>query len=184
MGPNITINSAGVTITSSGVHQTAKGNEPVSGLQHFEFIVGSVSGAFPIFGIANAAAALNAYELGDDNNSLGIFSSNGLVLLGGTTVGSAGFSLTNGDVLGIEVDTGAKNIYFMKGATRSSAFSYAAISGSVFPALSLVSPTSWALAHFTNLGDGLHPLWLNAVQLYLFPNVKAWLRAKMAAFWP
>lgn len=37
---------------------------------------------------------------------------------------------------------------------------------------------------FTNAGDGLHPVWTGAVDTYLYPNVLAWARARMAEFWP
>lgn len=36
----------------------------------------------------------------------------------------------------------------------------------------------------TGLGDGLHPVWTGAVDTYLYPNVVAYARARMAEFWP
>jgi hypothetical protein len=36
----------------------------------------------------------------------------------------------------------------------------------------------------TGLGDGLHPIWTGAVDTYLYPNVLAWARARMAELWP
>lgn len=31
--------------------------------------------------------------------------------------------------------------------------------------------------------DGLHPIWSGADEIYLFPNVRTWLRDKMTEFW-
>ncbi len=31
--------------------------------------------------------------------------------------------------------------------------------------------------------DGLHPIWAGADEVYLYPNVRTWLRAKMTEFW-
>lgn len=36
----------------------------------------------------------------------------------------------------------------------------------------------------TNGADGLHPIWTGGVDTYLYPNVLAWARARMAEFWP
>jgi len=36
----------------------------------------------------------------------------------------------------------------------------------------------------TNASDGLHPIWTGAVDTYLYPNVLAYARARMAALWP
>lgn len=36
----------------------------------------------------------------------------------------------------------------------------------------------------TGLGDGLHPLWTNAVELYHYPATLALVRSLMAAYWP
>lgn len=48
-------------------------------------------------------------------------------------------------------------------------------------------PLNQALTHIdptTGLGDMLHPIWAGADDTYLYPNVLAWARARMAAYWP
>lgn len=178
--------SANITLDATGLIATATGggmvrdNTAVAAKVHFETTAGA-AGAYNI-GLANAGAALAGYP-GIDADSIGL-NPNGSVYNNGV-IGGAGIGVVNpGDVIGYEVDTVAKLIYFMKGATRSAGFDYSGLGGgAIYPAFGAVGAGQAATLKPNVLGDGLHPLQA-PVDTYLMPNLIAWTAAKQAAFWP
>jgi hypothetical protein len=170
--------------TLAGTNASVRGNTPLAGTQKFEVKVVAFSGLNLAFGVADAAMALNALPGSEINNHSVALRPNGAIVKSGATLTNAGFAFGSGDTIGVEVDVPNKNIYFVKGATRSPAASFAALTGpNYYPVLGLNGVSASATARFTPSGDGLHPVWAGAVDTYLYPAVLAWARAKMAAYW-
>jgi len=183
VGPGMVLSADLLTATSNGSHSGSgmmvKGNTALTGKAHFEVTVASA--ADTVIGIANAAAPVTSYP-GSTTDGVGYFPGSGNVA-GGS---NAGFTVPPGGVLGVEVDTVAQKVFFMKGALRSSGTDISGIAGPVFAAVGVDNgnPGNGGTAKFSVEGDGLHPIWLGAVDTYLFPNVVTLVRSLMAAWWP
>lgn len=176
----LTLSDNDLTITSIGSGMV-RGNMALTGKIHFEIKVTATVSNYPAFGIANGLASLSTWPGAVGPNGIGAFVNS--VYMNSVSVGSLPFSITAGDIIGIEVDRIANFIYFMKGGLRSTGFDISGITGAIYAALGNFTDAI-TTTHFTNNGDGLHPIWIGADDTYLYPNVVAWLRAKMAAFWP
>lgn len=178
---------AGVTVSADGLTATGnggsiRGTTPITGKVHFEIAIVAPSGGYPAVGIANSAFPLasGAY-IGQDTNSIG-WNPNDHIAYANNTIAQPGFANAEGTVIGMDVDTVAKTITFRQGALSSAALDISGISGAIYPAMT-TSFNSGGIGNFSQSPDGLHPLWSGAVDTYLYPNVKAWVRARMAEFW-
>lgn len=187
---NLTLSADLLSATSAAANGMVRGNMPLTGKVHMEFLIsGPIVGwsgntyGWPSFGVATAASSLAGGPMGRAVGAAGLLAGpGGNVSVDGVFTGGAGFSTAQGDVVGIEVDVPNSLIYFLKSATRSAGISIASLTGSaIYPAMSLqATNASW---HFTEYGDGLHPLFTGWLDTYLYPNVMAWARARMGEYW-
>lgn len=140
-------------------------------------------------GVQTATGSLgNGKFIGSDVDSWG-YANNGELRNSGGSV-PYGPSWGIGDFIGVCFD--GTHLYFAKngvyvgnpvaGTGGVNVYSGPDPSGPLFPAVSLSTTDSGDFV--TLFGDGLHPNWAGAVDTYLYPNIVAWLRAKMLAFWP
>lgn len=168
-------------LSSSATSGSLRATTAISGLIHTEYTC-AVNLTYPRIGLANSVMTTSTVIGTGGNNSVGL-QPNGNVELDGVVLGNAGFTVSDGNTIAMEVDTASKLVYFMKGAIRSAGYSYAAVAGSVYPAMTVNAVGTGSTARFTDAGDGLHPLWTNGFQLYSYPNILAWARQAMADFW-
>lgn len=183
----ISLDTTGMIITGAG-RGAVRANLTATAKLHYEFTF--TSGAANLsFGLAIAAMDLGGL-VGQTSDSIGIFPQGASPALvyryaGGVTtnLGSAGFVVSDGDTVAMEYDPTAKLVYYMKGGVRTAGLDVSAIGAALYPAASSNSNVS-ASTKFTNEGDGLHPIFTGALDTYLYPNVVAAMRAKMAAYWP
>lgn len=118
------------------------------------------------------------------------YASDGSVYSAGTVVVKLGAFVT-GDIIGCCVDFALNRIWWSKngiwfnGDPVSGVGGTAFAAGTYYPAFS-ADNTGVGTGQFATVygGDGLHPLWSGAVDTYLFPNILAWARARMAELWP
>lgn len=183
----ITLSVDLLTATSNSASiGSVRANNAITGKKHIENTVLNKSTTYPILGIANASMGITS-ALGGSTTSIGL-NPDGTVSYNGGSLGSVGFTLSSNDVIGLEIDRPANLIYFMKGAVRSAGFSISGITGSIYPALTSFTVSTGGTARFSEMGDGLHPLWApaagSAFQTYSYPNILAWAKAAMAAWWP
>ncbi len=180
LGLSLTTSADGLTLFStSGGYTTAVSANPISGLIHFE--LRGIFGSDCVFGVGNVSTDLGNF-IGRDGNSIGYFANGDVHAGGGVAVTYAPY--ISGQTIGVEIDAVNKLIYFINGGVRYGPVGIGYISGTIYPAATLYQTATTFGAGLTDLGDGLHPIYAGAVDTYLYPNVKAWLRAKMAAFWP
>lgn len=167
--------TATATATSGWVRATAA----LAGTIHFEVTVGAIAHPHPSVGVATSA--MGGGYVGGVAGTCGLLD-DGNVWLAGAFIGAAGFTFSAGDIIGVEVDVPNSRIYFLKGAARSAGFNIASLTGAaIYPAISLISST--VSGKFTPEGDGLHPLFVGALDTWLYPAVKTWARARMAEVW-
>lgn len=161
-----------------------------AGLHYFEATVGNVGGGVCI-GVGAAGMSLaNGSYVGIDVNGLG-YRSDGTLLTNAGAVGALG-AYTTGDVIGVArahalgTTWFSKNGAWLNGDPATLTGGYAGSVVTVYPAASAVGggSVSGAFNTLQTLGDGLHPIFTGAVDTYLYPNVLAWVRARMAAHWP
>jgi hypothetical protein len=183
VGANIAISADGLSFTSTGVGGV-RDLTAIAGQSHVEFTIGAVGGGFAL-GVCNGAMNVADYP-GQDLNGFGLGSS-GSVYRNGAVVANAGLggAVGAGDVIGVEVDIAAQLLFFMRGATRGPGLDISALGAAPWYFAGGAAGAGAAVtAKFSEEGDGLHPLFVGAVDTYLYPNVIALLRTKMAAFWP
>lgn len=169
------------TTTGVGIPAAVRGTNMFTGKRHVEAIP-TYANQINVFGVGNLAASLAGF-VGGSADSLGM-RANGEVYRNGVLQGTVGFTPTTGTPFALEIDTPNQLVYFLQGTVRSAGFSVAAIAGDLYPMCSLAAPGNEFATNFTETPDGLHPIWEGAVDTYLYPNVLAWARAKMAALWP
>jgi hypothetical protein len=172
-----------------GGDQTARSalSAPVTGKAHIEYAI-PLTGFVTSLGFCISTYTLTV-RLGLNAGSIGVVFTGTVmsVVVGSTSVGMTSFGVVPGDILAVEIDPVSKDVWVMKGALREGPFNYGAaigISGTLYPAVTLTTLNQSSFCDFSNQGDGLHPVLAGGVDTYLYPNVKAWLRARMAAFWP
>ena len=181
---SITLSNGNLTGASSGAaFAGARATSSITGLNYFQVTINLRQNNSPAIGVASLAAPLNGITNGPNGIAMAM---NGLVYTNSASVGSVGFTPAQGDVIGVVVDAVTQNIYFVKDSILSPAFSTAGISGVVYPALVTDNGDAATLtADFASpiAGDGLHPLWPNAFEIYSYPHILAWARQAMADFW-
>ena len=113
-GGTITLSGGNLTATASAGNDNVRGTTSKStGKKYFEVTIGSGAGGNTLaVGIANSSAPLTVTGLGLDASSDSIvwYDANACYINNGS-VGSPG-SISNGQVLGIAIDLGAKLIWF------------------------------------------------------------------------
>lgn len=144
-----------------------------------------------IVGAANSSASLatNAYP-GIDTNGIG-YRSNGAIVYGGSTVATVA-SWTTGDLIGVAAEAGTRRFWFAKNNVWQNGDpvtgvggTVAAGSGALFPMASIYKESSVTIAAtITGGGDMLHPIWDGTFELYSYPSILAWAKARMAAYAP
>lgn len=147
-------------------------------------------------GFGRAATSLNTYP-GNDPNSAGI-RFDGQIWNGGAYTGVSTPPIVAGDLVGWAMDFD-KGLYWahVNGSYYGAAGApvvdpvsgqgglVGSINNAFFPIVAASAGGAWTSQfELPAPGDGLHPIFPGAVGTYLYPNVIALLRAKMAAYWP
>lgn len=168
-------------LSSANATGGVRATDPLSGLAHIQATVTLPTSFWPPFGVAKSTWGL-ANLLGTTSDGIALWA-DGTVRFNNVNQGSAGFTISGGDVLAIEVDVANALIYFMKGAVRSAAFPIG-FAGPFYPALSSDPIGTGVTAQFSENQDGLHPQWSpTAFQQFSYPNIIAWARQAMADYW-
>lgn len=187
---HVVLDGTNLIATISGVDNMARGTVSYSsGLHIFQTTFTTVVGAYNIVGIATAAASIaDAQYVGSNIYSYGM-SCNGNVYYNSAVIASPFSAFASGDVVTIAVNQTLNKIWFAKnglwsGDPQAGTGGISITPGTYFPATS-GGGGSVSTAYFASLGDGLHPLWSpTAFQQYSYPNIIAWARQAMAAYWP
>lgn len=191
-GSHLTLSNSNLTMTRSsagGSWQTARGTvSKTAGKWYYEAVETVGLGCY--FGIANNALNVDTDYVGADPGSVG-YRPNGEIWNNGASIGSAATWTTN-DTVGIAVDLDNHKIWCRKlggawnaGGTANPSTNvggYAIPAGTYFPGFSSFALNDVATGTFFD-GDGLHPIWANAFQLYSYPNILAWAISAMQSYW-
>lgn len=142
-----------------------------------------------VVGIMTAAGSIaNGDFVGETAGGYGYATGGGLYAGSGSPFATVA-TYTVGDVIGVAVDFTnlkiwwSKNGVWQNGDPATNTSGRAISAGTYFPAASEAS-NSVMTGKFTNLGDGLHPLWVpTAFKQYSYPNILAWAKRAMADYW-
>lgn len=177
------------TASSGPAFAAARANQSVSsGKWYFEATCTLGTGQVTC-GIGTTSSSLND-QVGTDVTSWG-FSDDGNVYNNGI-VASYG-SFLNGTLIGVAIDLVNNRIWFRKngGVWNGSALNdpttnvggLAISAGTYYPMISTQDVGNAWTAVFGN-GDGLHPIWPDAFEIYSYPNILAWAEQIMQDYWP
>lgn len=148
-GANITLSNGNLTAAGgAGAVTCVKGTASRgAGKYHFEVRIDTRAGInSPTVGIANAAASLSA----DPAQSGGIvYQSDGHVWCNNVDL-AALTGLTTGDTVAIEIDMDTRNAFFrLNAGTRQGPYSFAGVTGAMFPVLVFNTATAQATANLS-----------------------------------
>lgn len=156
---------------------------PLSGKVHFEATIHDFNTSpYPALGVATPSASLTAILGGPGSIAV---RADGSVSMNNNLVGSfppAQTAIASGATVGVEIDTVAKKLHFLAGSQQSADFDVSPLGSPLFPVTTMAN-NGVETAQFSLQDDGLHPVWTGAVDTYLYPNIKAFVRARMAEFW-
>lgn len=180
----ITLSNGNLTLASSALHSGVRGTAGrAAGKYYFEVAVSGPQGT--TIGIATAAS--NFGYIGNDAAGYGYYDTGAVITGGVSTGGYATFGA--GAVIGVAVDLTAAKIWWSRNGAWQNGDPAAGTGGraitpaTYYPAVS-ASAGGGATGRFdVTLGDGLHPVGPGAVDVYHYPNVLAWARARMAEHW-
>lgn len=184
-GATIAADKQSATATTSGTVYLM-GDTGFTTPTHFEITAGGTAtgGVYPSIGAGLASAYGSGADPGLGNDAI-VARRDGTIFYNGATVGNLGAPIFQNDCIAVEVDPANKLVYFQKiGQARTAGFPVAGMAGPYYPIIKTSGELNDVIAaRFWQNGDGLHPIWSGAVDTYLYPNVLAWARARMAEFW-
>lgn len=191
---DITLTEDNLVATRTGAPGAAwasvRATESVSSGKWFFQAVPTNAGQM-IVGIATSALNLATQFVGGNATSWGYRNDGRLY---NNSVFTALPTYASGDTISVALDLDNNALWFRVNsddwngsptadpATNTGGTAIAA--GTYLAGVSISSQNDLWTADFGNPGDGLHPVWPDAFQLYSYPNILDWTERMMAAYWP
>lgn len=183
-GSNLIATVAGATV---GAVRGTVGN--LTQKYYADFLINVLGNQSIGMGAASMSLA-NGFAVGNDVNSVGYRPSGDVYYNGGVIATLSPYGL--GDVVNIAQNGTIPSLWFglngvwLNGDPASGAGGIGGTPGTTRYAACSMSNGGRVTANFStlsNFGDGLHPIWPNAFQVFSYPNILAWARQAMADFW-